>query len=116
MNITDVKATGGATFTANNSIGTGDVAGWTFSAYTGKKYYWIGGTGNWDQAAHWSNTSGGAAGTCLPSPADTVIFDVNSFSATNQTVTVNANACCKSMDWTGVKFNPTFTGFINVGK
>ena len=111
MIITDVKATGGATFTANNSIGTGDVAGWTFSAYTGKRYYWIGGTGNWDQAAHWSNTSGGAAGTCLPSPADTVIFDVNSFSATNQTVTVNANACCKSMDWTGVKFNPAFTGF-----
>jgi hypothetical protein len=112
LNILDIKATGGATFTANNSIGSGDVTGWTFvPSLSGKKVYWVGGTGNWSSPAHWSLTSGGAPTACLPTGSDSVIFDVNSFTALGQIVTVDLNADCKYMDWTGAKFNPTLAGF-----
>lgn len=43
-------------------------------------YYWIGGTGTWDNAntTNWSNTSGGASGFGPPLATDAVIFDANS--------------------------------------
>lgn len=43
-------------------------------------YYWIGGTGTWDNAntTNWSNASGGASGFGPPLTVDTVIFDANS--------------------------------------
>src|SRR3972149_1452851 len=45
--------------------------------------YWVAGAGNWsDNAAHWSLTSGGAAGAALPTSADVAIFDASSGSGT----------------------------------
>ena len=114
MIISNVEASGGAVFTANNSLGTGNVTGWTINSIAGGKYFWIGRNGNWSLAANWSNTSGGAPASCIPSSVDTVIFDVNSFSAPNQTVTLTADASCKIMTWTGVKFNPTISGPYNL--
>ena len=55
--------------------------------------YWVGGTGNWNDTAHWSDTSGGASGFSVPGTTDNVIFDANS-NATAYTVTVNATADC----------------------
>lgn len=50
-----------------------------FAVFLNKSYaanfYWIGGSGNWSQTIHWSNTSGGATAGTLPSAADNVIFD-----------------------------------------
>jgi hypothetical protein len=37
--------------------------------------YWVGGTGTWDQTAHWSATSGGAGGASVPTLSDDVIFN-----------------------------------------
>lgn len=51
--------------------------------------YWIGGTGNWSDTAHWSATSGGAGGASVPTMDDDVFFDSNSGTGT---VTVNAIA------------------------
>ena len=51
--------------------------------------YWIGGTGNWNDTAHWSTTSGGVGGASVPTEADDVVFDSNSGTGT---VTVNAIA------------------------
>jgi hypothetical protein len=49
-------------------------------------YYWVGGTGTWDNAntANWSATSGGAGGAGVPSAAslDVAIFDANSGTGT----------------------------------
>lgn len=73
--------------------------------------YWVGGTGNWsDNTNHWSTISGGAAGASLPTSADNVYFDANSFNATGQIVTVNTSANCLDMDWTGSLCNPTLAG------
>ena len=40
--------------------------------------FWIGNNGNWNDAANWSTTSGGAADANVPTIANDVIFDNNS--------------------------------------
>lgn len=70
--------------------------------------YWVGGTGNWDNAstAHWSATSGGAGNASIPTSADDVFFDANSGGGICTLIT--ATAVCKSLTCTG--FNGTITG------
>ena len=107
----DINATGGATFNADNSIDHGNNTGWNINPSSPKNFFWVGDTGDWNAPNHWSESSGGTGGTCIPSPIDNVFFDVNSFSSTNQKVTINVeHALCNSMDWTGATFSPTFTG------
>jgi hypothetical protein len=72
--------------------------------------FWIGGTGNTSDTAHWSTTSGGSGGASKPTSADSVYFDANSFSEAGQTVTINATINCLDMDWTGAKNSPTLAG------
>ena len=71
--------------------------------------YWVDGTGNTNDINHYSLTSGGSGGAALPTSADSIRFDANSFATTGQTVTVNADLNCLDMDWTGATNNPTFT-------
>ena len=72
--------------------------------------YWVGGSGNWNETIHWSTTSGGVGGVAIPTLSDNVYFNVNSFTSTGQIVTININANCLSMDWTGAANNPTLEG------
>lgn len=62
--------------------------------------YWVGGTGNWDQATttHWASSSGGAGGVQVPTASDDVIFDGNSGAGT---VTLTANGPCRSIQSAG---------------
>ncbi|MBL0047755.1 MAG: T9SS type A sorting domain-containing protein [Bacteroidetes bacterium] len=76
----DIKATGGASFTANNSYNLGNVSGWVISTPSPRNLFWVGGSGNWSDASHWSLSSGGAGSGCIPGPTDNVMFDLNSFS------------------------------------
>jgi len=59
-------------------------------------YYWVGGSGTWDNSSttNWSATSGGSGGAGVPTTADDVVFDVNSGSFHNVTIVAPAN--CKS--------------------
>ncbi|MBL0310937.1 MAG: hypothetical protein IPP77_15095 [Bacteroidetes bacterium] len=109
VSIKDIKATGAA-FTASNSNDQGNNTGWTFGGGGGQNLYWIGGTGNWNDGNHWSLTSGGAIFGCSPGAADNVFFDLNSFNATSQIVTINVTAACNDMTWTGVTNTPTLAG------
>jgi len=116
MKITSVNITGGPIpaegYPASDSeLGTGAETGWNayFSAGT-KRYYWVGGTGNWSDMSHWSDESGGAGGAFCnpPRPINTVVFDDKSFQANNQVVTVDVVATCDSMLWVGtVSETPT---------
>ena len=77
-------------------------------------YYWIGGTGNWSDLTHWATTSGGSTNpTQVPSSADDVYFDDNSFSGTVNEVTVDVPvASCRNFDWRGLtdaSFNAEFS-------
>ncbi|MBI3235106.1 MAG: hypothetical protein HYZ42_13910, partial [Bacteroidetes bacterium] len=109
-----MKVGGGATFIANDVIfDNGSNTGWTINLKAPSKYYWVGGTGNWEDATHWSLSSGGAgqsASGCIPSYIDSVFFDVHSFTAPGQSVTVTTTAIeCKNMDWRGSLYSPKFT-------
>lgn len=49
--------------------------------------YWVGGSGDWDDTAQWSTSSGGSSGASVPSTVDNVFVDANSGS--NFTITLN---------------------------
>ena len=88
----------------------GGNAGFVFTASTGGARYWVGGAGDWNDSAHWSNTSGGVGGACVPTVSNDVYFDANSFTAGSNSVTISqGNAYCRNMDWTGATHAPTFT-------
>jgi hypothetical protein len=107
----DINATGGANFTATNSTIISNVTGWTVPTVPVQNLYWVGGTGQWSDPAHWSTTSGGTGGSCIPTLYDNVYFDANSFSSSGQDVDLNVNlAYCVDMDWTGAQFNPQLSG------
>jgi len=73
-------------------------------------YYWIGGTGNYNDVAHWATSSGGTSGGLVPTLADNIFFDANSFTAAAQVVTINVNSACANMDWTGATNSPGIAG------
>ncbi|MES2332153.1 MAG: LamG-like jellyroll fold domain-containing protein [Bacteroidota bacterium] len=110
INLRDINATGGAVFTANNAINSGNNTGWTINTLSSRNLYWIGNSGNWSDGSHWSQTSGGVASGCPPTGVDNVFFDANSFTTGGRTVTVDVAASCINMDWTGVTNTPTFAG------
>lgn len=99
----NITATGVMTPIAFNGANAGGNTGWTINSAAGSPRYWIGGSGDWNDANHWSTTTGGAAGACIPTVNDNVFFDAGSgFTAGSKTVTVNTgNAYCRNMNWTG---------------
>lgn len=106
----DINATGGGVFTANNSLNQGNNSGIIINFPTGQDLYWVGGSGNWNDPVHWSNTSGGAPGVCVPTQWDNVFFDANSFTTSSKAVNINVVAYCANMDWTGATTSSTITG------
>ncbi|MDJ1486455.1 hypothetical protein QNI16_38665, partial [Cytophagaceae bacterium YF14B1] len=76
--------------------------------------YWVGNSGSWNQIAHWSLTSGGAGGECVPTALDNVVFDANSFTATGRTLTLTAGATCNTMTWAGAVNNPTLSMAVDL--
>lgn len=63
------------------------------------KYYWIGNTGNWNDGAKWSLSSGGVPANAVPGSEDNVIFDENSFSSDNQTLSLTQDQQGYSIRW-----------------
>jgi len=105
---------GGAVITANNSIDFENNSGIVINPPVSQTLYWRGNTGNWDDATHWSTTSGGPAGTCIPSKYDNVVFDANSFTTISKIMTVNTTAYCKNMTWTGTISNAQWAGTAEI--
>jgi hypothetical protein len=83
-------ATSPAEFYAGaNSTGTAAAPVYRTAKPADSTRYWVGGTGNWNDTARWSTSSGGASGADLPRSHDDVVFDSLS-NATAYTATVNA--------------------------
>jgi hypothetical protein len=113
--IKDVFAWGsGAPFNAYNSTDNGNNTGWNFYAPSGTDYYWVGGTGNWEDPAEWVDSLGNPQ-TERPSIFDDVYFDENSFTAPGQVVTIDTLQACHSLDMIGVTYNPTLYMDANYG-
>ena len=65
--------------------------------------FWIGNLGNWTDTAHWSLNSGGTGGASVPGSSNDVYFDANSFSLSNQVVSLPDNTAinCKNISLAG---------------
>ncbi len=74
--------------------------------------FWVGGTGNWSDTAHWSDSSGGSSGFSVPVSTDPVTFDSSSGGGT---VTVNQAADCASLTFAGgTGYTGIFAGTFNL--
>lgn len=111
LSLRDLNAEGSVPFNAANSVDLGNNTNWTIETTSGKDLYWVNGTGNWSDPDHWDLVSGGTGGHCPPTEIDNAFFDQNSFSETDQTVTIDLiSAVCKELNWVNAGFNPTLTG------
>ncbi len=76
--------------------------------------YWVQNGGNWtDDNNHWSLLSGflpAGATVQIPTAAEDVYFDANSFYSGGQTVNLDAGADVRGMDWTGAPNFPSIGG------
>lgn len=63
----------------NNSQKFSMIIEYTPFVGNGNAYYWVGGSGNWDDPSHWSLQSGGSSANTVPGKDDRVFFDSNSF-------------------------------------
>lgn len=108
--------------TATVSSGTATVAGSPQTLNAGANTVTVTGTGtitlaltigtaaNWNTVNSWSAASGGACGASVPTSADNVYFNANSYTAASQVLTVDAAGYCLNMDWTGATNNPSISG------
>jgi alpha-tubulin suppressor-like RCC1 family protein len=103
INVTKVNAAGPTVYNLSGSTVVNST-GWT---QISSKFYWINNGGDWSDGSHWSNTSGGAAAGCVPSGSDSVFFDINSFTLSNQTVRVDTIGYFKAMKWTDIPAGQT---------
>lgn len=96
---------------AVNGADAGGNSGWTITSAAGSPRYWIGGSGDWNDNTHWSTTSGGTGGACIPTVYDDVYFDANSgFTSASKTVTVNnGNAYARNLDWSAATNSPLWS-------
>ncbi|PCJ01186.1 MAG: hypothetical protein COB15_01765, partial [Flavobacteriales bacterium] len=86
-------------------------------------FYWVGNSGNWNDASHWASTSGGAGGIGIPTQNDDVFFDGN---ASNSIIEIQSNISFHNLIITSnhpgfiIKSNPNVKiniyGSINVPK
>ena len=111
VNLKNIGASGTSTFTADDSADLGNNTGWTINEKADNDLFWVGGTGAWEDPMHWSFTSGGPGGACVPSGADNVHFDENSFNGPGQMVILNSeNIYCRDMTWEGATGRPELAG------
>lgn len=80
-----------------------------------RDFYWIGGTGNFNDIKHWSDQPGGKVNpwALLPDKDDNVYFDEYSFPDAGASVTITSVARCANMHWGNVKNMPTLTSDDN---
>ncbi len=80
--------------------------------------FWVGGSGSWNDPAHWSLQSGGTSAGITPTVMNNVMFDENSFTGISDTVTIDTEwgetGLCKNMLWTpDSNAQPVFNGNDN---
>lgn len=92
-----------------------DIEAWDGTgAATATPKFWVGGSGNWSDTAHWSTSSGGAGGAAVPTQIDNVTFNSSS-GLSGATVTLNTEIDCKSLTCAvGAAFTVTGSQPINV--
>ena len=96
----DGGAGGPANDICGTSYGTPDIGSVSLIAPpVTNNHYWVGGPGNWSDAAnHWANASGGVAGSApVPLAGDNAIFDDNSGLIATSVVTIDVDVNVDSL-------------------
>jgi hypothetical protein len=76
--------------------------------------YWVGGSGNWGDIAHWSVTSGGAGGASIPTSSHNVFINASSGLA-DKVITIDVNGNCYNFSsTTGVSYTITAGANSNI--
>ncbi|MEZ5196477.1 MAG: hypothetical protein R2764_08785 [Bacteroidales bacterium] len=79
-------------------------------SHVSRTLFWIEGSGNWDDAAHWS-LDGATGGECPPTILDDVYFNANSFPAGGTVTVSNKYSLCRDIIWEDdVNGLPTLSG------
>jgi len=63
------------------------------------KFYWIGGSGDWNDPTNWSLNSGGNIANAIPDINNPVIFDNNSFTNAVNTINLTSGANCYNINY-----------------
>ncbi|MCP4442067.1 MAG: T9SS type A sorting domain-containing protein [Aureispira sp.] len=96
----------GSLITANNSIDGGANTNVDFPSSTGTTFYWRASSidatdfeGDWNDPTHWTTNPNDLVGmnSCLPTIADTVIFDSLSRSVSSNGCTISSLAYCNTI-------------------
>jgi len=75
---------------------------YTSISTVGTAYYWVGGSGNYNDPSHWSLSSGGMASSTVPTGEDRVIIDENS-SLLSGAIDLTNDVICRSITWLSKK-------------
>ncbi|MBN1670751.1 MAG: DUF11 domain-containing protein [Kiritimatiellae bacterium] len=92
VDVKDSNASGGSTIIAAASQNSGGNSNWIFR----NAYYYIAAGGDWNTAANWASSSGGAGGAGVPGTNDAAFLDANSGHCT-----LDADAGCDSLNTSG---------------
>ncbi|MBI2281529.1 MAG: SprB repeat-containing protein, partial [Bacteroidetes bacterium] len=60
--------------------------------------YWVGNSGNWNDASHWAAVSGGKGGVGVPTLNDNVFVDDKSFSQKNAVLNINSSISVNNLN------------------
>ncbi len=110
--LSNIAATGSMTPLTVNGIDNEGNSGFIFNTppASTRTLYWVGGSGDWNDRNHWSESSGGIGGACIPFIGDDVVFDGNSGLNAGGTVATSGNTYCRDMTWAAtITGSPTFT-------
>ena len=77
-----------------------------------QRLYWVGGSGNFNDAAHWSFQSGGTGGAKSPTATDDVCFDENSFRG-HSVINIVGDANCRDLIFADNTFPVILSGTQN---
>ena len=104
----------GEFFAGANSTGTAGTPVFRTARPVARTLYWVGGSGDWNNSARWSLSSGGPGGEVLPRSFDDVIVNSAS-SASAYQINLNINARCNQLTITGpASGNVTLAGGVSV--
>ena len=79
-----------------------------FSSSTlSQDFYWVNGSGNWNDPAHWSEVSGGPGGAGIPDKYNDVIIDDHSFPDADPYIKITRKAVCQDLIWKHTSQLPT---------
>lgn len=61
-------------------------------------FYWVGNSGNWNDASHWASVSGGKGGVGVPTFSDNVTIDDKSFLQRNVIININSSISLNNLN------------------